>query len=273
MAFTCQSNFHLSERDVWDMFFLKRRWLLVVGLVVLLCVALGTFLVWRANQPVELKTVYALPEPNPERAEILKRALQPPKRAYAAKASNKEATTGNATAESLEADSGESSSQENDFEEGNLESMLAELDKETVERNSDFPPVPEGFPLPPVWTTIPGYEKGDMPDHELIYRVLIKLWNQGDRGFQDGMLDINNGRVYPMYPDVLYVEWHDTVFEDELGNSRIVRYIASSAGTHKRGFELEDFITGEWKSKYPDTKFVTYEDAGYDPHTFLTDDD
>ena len=64
------------------MAFLKRHWLYTsVGLVVLLCVALGAFLAWRASQPVETKTVYVMPEPNPERTHILKRALRPPRRA------------------------------------------------------------------------------------------------------------------------------------------------------------------------------------------------
>ena len=39
-----------------------------------------------------------------------------------------------------------------------------------------------------------------------------------------------------------------------MGNSRNVRYIVTSTGTHKRDFELEDFITGAWRTKYPDTK-------------------
>ena len=114
------------------MFFLKRRRLLVVGLVVLLCVAVGVFLVWHANQPVEPKTVYLMPEPNPKRAEILKRALQPPKRAYTAKVGSDEATTGTTTDESLETDSGQSSSEASEFEEENLESVLAELDEATA---------------------------------------------------------------------------------------------------------------------------------------------
>ena len=62
-------EYHLSEKVYGDMAFLKRHWLYAsVGLVVLLCVSLGTFLAWRANQPVEPKTVYALPKPNPKRA-------------------------------------------------------------------------------------------------------------------------------------------------------------------------------------------------------------
>ena len=115
------------------MVFVKKHCLYAGVLVVLLCVALGTFLVWRASQPVEPKTVYDLPKPNPERAEILKRALQPPKRAYSTKVSNKEATTEGTTDESLEATSGESSSQQNEFEDADLESVFAAIDVEDAE--------------------------------------------------------------------------------------------------------------------------------------------
>ncbi|MDE0043914.1 MAG: hypothetical protein OXT74_17865 [Candidatus Poribacteria bacterium] len=260
------------------MAFSKRHWLYAsVGLVVLLCVALGVFLVWRANQPVELKTVYALPEPNPERPEILKRALQPPKRAYVAKASNKEATTGNATAESLEADSGESSSQENELEDEGLESMLAAIDEENIGVKGDFPPIPEGYlddNPKPVWLDIPGYRKGDMTNHENIARVLIKLWNQGERGFRGGFMNHSNNRVYPLYPDVLYVEWADRVIDNQDGNPPVTfRSIAASAGTEDRDFELEDFTVGGWESKFPGLKFVEFKDAGYNPATFLSDED
>ena len=212
-----------------DMPFLKRRWLLVVGLVVLLCVAVGVFLVWHANQPVEPKTVYVMPEPNPERAEILKRALQPPRRAYVPKTSSDEATTEDTGGESFDDTGGESSSQESEFEDDAIESMLAELDEETVEEKGDFPPVPNGFPsnLTPIWFT-PGYKKGDEPEYESIYRVLIKLWNQGDYSFSAGA--IANGRVYPIYPDMLYVEWDETTVEDGNGEPIPVRYIFKHHG-------------------------------------------
>ena len=246
------------------MSFLKRHWLYAsVGLVVFLCVVLGAFLVWHANQPVELKTVYALPDPNPERAEILKRALQPPKRPYPTKVLNKAATTKGTAVENLDDSSGESSSQENGFEEENLESVLAELDEETHEVNSDFPPVPADFPSSstPVWLGIPGYKKGDKPEHELISRVLIKLWNQGERGFTDGIFSHNTGKVYPLYPDVVYVDL------DEDGT------ITGSAWGSNTPFNANDFTTGVWEINNPEIKFVEFDNAGYDPYTFLTDDD
>ena len=58
-----------------NMSFVKRHWLCATVLGALLCVLLGAFLV--SSQPVEPKTVYLLPKPNPVRAELLARALQP----------------------------------------------------------------------------------------------------------------------------------------------------------------------------------------------------
>ena len=161
MAFTCHLTFTIV-RSVWDMSFLKRHWLYASGgLFLLLCIVLGAILVWRANQPVEPKTIYALPEPNPERAEILKRALQPPKTVYATTTEAYEgATTGSTTDESLETDSAEFSREEGEFEDDDLESMLAQLDEETAEEKGEFPPVPEGYPFTPVWIKRPGYQKG-----------------------------------------------------------------------------------------------------------------
>ena len=40
---------------------------------------------------------------------------------------------------------------------------------------------------------------------ELIDRVLVKLWQQGDRGIVGG--SAHNGKVYPHYDNVIYVEW------------------------------------------------------------------
>ena len=255
------------------MAFFKRHWLLVVGSVVLLCVALGVFLVRFGNQPVEPKTVYVLPKPNPERAEILKGALQPPKSAYATKASNERATTEDTTTASLKADSGESSSQENDFEDEDLESMLAALDEKTTEEMGDFPPVPDGFPFTPVWIHTAGYKKGDEYRHEQIARVLIKLWNGSDHDFQGGIFDYANSKVYPVYPDVFYVQWEETVIDNGDGNPFPIRYIADAIGPFAPEFDAEDVASGRFEAKYPDMKFIPFKQAGYDPYTFLTKND
>ncbi|MYB95353.1 hypothetical protein F4054_07315 [Candidatus Poribacteria bacterium] len=141
------------------------------------------------------------------------------------------------------------------------------------EDRADFPEVPEGFPMTPVWADdrFPNYQKGDMQDHETISRVLIKLWNQGDHDFVNGVLDYNNGRVYPLYPDTLYVTWKEEVVDSPDG-PRIIRYPGSGLGTHDRNFTLEERYLYGVEASYPDVNFVDKHTAGYDPETFLTDD-
>ena len=108
-----------------------------------------------------------------------------------------------------------------------------------------------------------------MYDHEMMYRVLIKLWNQGDHDFVNGVYD--NNKVYPLYRDVLYVEWTEEVIDGPEGPFKF-KSIGRSFGTDERVFSPEDLITGAFESKYPDLKLVEFDNAGYDPETFLTDD-
>jgi hypothetical protein len=98
------------------------------------------------------------------------------------------------------------------------EPLLAEPDEKSLSAETrDFPEIPEGFPsgLKPVWL-YPDYQKGDMHEHEMIYRVLIKLWNQGDHDFVNGIYDHDHKKVYPLYPDVMYVEWE----EEDIGGKK-----------------------------------------------------
>ncbi len=158
-----------------------------------------------------------------------------------------------------------------------LDALLQELDELPVEKR-DFPEVPDGFPsdLTPVWIEFPNYQKGDMYTHEMIDRVLIKLWNQGDHDFVNGVYQDDNGRVYPLYRDVVYIEWGETVSEDP--DEEVVRFPRFTLATHERSsdpdalgglFTVEELTSGAYKSMYTDVKFVDYGSAGYDPETFL----
>ncbi len=201
--------------------FIKRHWLHAAILGVSVCVSLSVFLAWRASLPVERRTIYVVPEPNPERAEILKRLSQPARQFYGSRASNEESVQDSGL-ETLELRSSESSSPDAESDDLDFDAFLLELEEYAAEEKREFPPVPEGFPsnLTPVWLKIPGYQKGDMPEHESIYRVLIKLWNQGDHGFINGAFRDNDSKVYPLYPNVVYVKWGYAVTHDEGGIRR-----------------------------------------------------
>ena len=156
---------------------------------------------------------------------------------------------------------------------GELLALLAE-DAPLSSETGDFPEVPDGFPsdLTPVWVKFPNYQKGDMYTHEMMYRVLIKLWNQGDHDFVNGVYQDDNGRIYPLYTDVAYVEWREVVIDD----GRVLRFPSFTLATHIREpgstgglFTTEELLSGAYKTKYPDLKIVDYANAGYAPETFL----
>ncbi len=159
-----------------------------------------------------------------------------------------------------------------------------------VDDPSDFPEVPGGFPADlksiVVWLA-PDYQEGDMPDHEIMYRVAIELWNQGERSFVNVVGDGHTGKVYLLYPDVIYVTWADQ--PDELGpNGEPMKYLSSHLHTNAhaaRQFasdakdklftkaEVEEMMAGEgdYIAQYPDLMLVDYDKAGYKPKDVLID--
>ncbi len=94
-----------------------------------------------------------------------------------------------------------------------------------------YPEVPVGFSehLMPVWTMSEDEKErlaGRLVDFELMSRVLIKLWNQGDRDFVGVLRRDNDGKVYPTYPNTMYVsEWSE--MDTKYG---IVRYPSACFG-------------------------------------------
>ncbi len=113
-----------------------------------------------------------------------------------------------------------------------------------------------------------------MYEREMLYRVLIKLWNQGDHDFVSGVYQDDNGRVYSLYSDVAYVEWGEVVSDD----GQVIRFPRFSLMTHAREeddlgglYTEEEVLSGAYKTKYPDLKIVEYSNAGFNPETFLDD--
>ena len=157
---------------------------------------------------------------------------------------------------------------------------LAETLQQAEGKSSDFPEVPDGFPMTPVWLKDYFHER-DFSEHVTLYRILIELWNRGDRDFVNGILRGRNGRVYPIYPDVVYVSWDTHVRESPNGESIAVPYISRRLGTastvnsllnsNEKLFTEEEIISGAYRTKFPGIKIVDFDDAGYDPATILDD--
>ena len=103
-----------------------------------------------------------------------------------------------------------------------LDTADAFLPEEMENENAEEPVSPHGFgPYPevpsdyfrtPMWE-YPGYQFA--PDHELIERVLIKLWKQGIYCSGGGM---ENGRIYPILRGTVYVKWKDGFISDYTGH-------------------------------------------------------
>ena len=129
-----------------------------------------------------------------------------------------------------------------------------------------YPEVPLGFPRDPIWEEVDMYEKinqhgrGMMKAIELMDRVLIELWNQGHTATSASM---SKGRVYPGYPNTVFVRWN--YIEEPDGS--ITRY----AGRITSGPDISDSVFDALSEGIiPAGITVLDHDAdGIDPYTFL----
>ena len=132
-----------------------------------------------------------------------------------------------------------------------------------------YPEVPTGYPthLLPVWLWSEERQQrhtsSRLESFELMDRVLIKLWNQGDRDF-DGVMRDNHGKVYPLYKDIIYVTWAE--LKDE--NGKIIgTYARNQLSSHKtQRISFRDYMEGKIPSNI---QFMDRETSGIDPYMFL----
>ena len=99
-----------------------------------------------------------------------------------------------------------------------------------------------------------------------IQRLEIILWNQGDRGWRGAKLDDQNGRVYPLYRNVIYVtRWVELPVEG--GKTMPFPAGGSSGGTDWHPDPIAFVQSG---GKIPDyIQFIDRDTAGYNPYEFL----
>ena len=120
-----------------------------------------------------------------------------------------------------------------------------------------YPDIPRDYPRQNVWAELEKsyYDGYATIEHELIHRVLIKLWKQGKKA-DSGTLSDQNGRVYPLYKDTVYIErreYEDGGIFSMLSHDSLGQYTdAVREGTQP-----------SW------IKIIPYEDGGIDPYSFL----
>ena len=143
------------------------------------------------------------------------------------------------------------------------EEVADELPRESVFGLGPLPDIPPDYPRQNVWDSLEKsyYDGHANISHELINRVLIKYWNQGKKT-ASGVLAGDNGRVYPLWKDTVYVEWAELELEDGTTDRYLSHYMChGSLGSYEDS--VENGTQPSW------IKVVAYEEAGIDPYSFL----
>ncbi|MCG9133247.1 hypothetical protein J5I95_16350 [Candidatus Poribacteria bacterium] len=124
------------------------------------------------------------------------------------------------------------------------------------------PQVPPDFPFAVVW--LQPQKKtvsiNALTQRELWGLVMVKKWNEGNR-FVGTDMDMNNGKVYLYYPNVVYVKWEDT----QLPDGTITKHASKISGG-------DSTITAQIsKGILPPGVLVLDMDAsGIDPYEYLS---
>ena len=119
----------------------------------------------------------------------------------------------------------------------------------------EYPEVPKDAPINP----FTGNETRDM---ELLKRVAIKAWNNGER-FDGASTDSQYGKVYLHYPNTIYVEYDDPIEEPD-GTIRIS--ITRVKGTGDVQLTTEQMDKGEIPAS---VNILSIRDDGIDPYAYL----
>ena len=124
------------------------------------------------------------------------------------------------------------------------------------------PQVPPDLPFPVVW--LQPKEKtvsiNKLTQRELWGLVLVKKWNEGERDFVGTSMDMDNGKVYLHYPNVVYVKWADT----QLPDGTITKYVSEISGS-------DSTITDQVREGIlpPGVLVLDMDSSGIDPYAYL----
>ena len=126
-----------------------------------------------------------------------------------------------------------------------------------------YPDIPPDFPKQDIFDKLERYAETGHANisHELMYRVVIKLWNQGKKA-DSAIRSGSNGRVYPLYNDTVYVKWSELEHEDGSIETYMGSYLSRTS--------LADYEESVANGTQPSwLKVIRYEDGGIDPYSFL----
>lgn len=121
-----------------------------------------------------------------------------------------------------------------------------------------YPKVPPDFPEQDIWDDIS--TRSMSPNHELIARVQIKLWNQGIHAL-GAVFNSRYRLIYPIIDNVVYIKWADAVGAD--GKPYVQRWL-TSPDVEDRYFD--EILTGTLP---PHVTVHEFPDGGIDPYEFL----
>ncbi len=126
-----------------------------------------------------------------------------------------------------------------------------------------YPEVPEDYPIKVIWNRPEA--KKHLPDHalkgiELLDRVLVKLWGEGDKNFRGGVTD--KGKVYPYYHNTVYVRYG----QQEMPDGTIRRYLTKALSGPYVEYDEKDLL-----SDMPPVHLhiLDLDSTGIDPYQFL----
>ncbi|MYA98059.1 hypothetical protein F4X90_00035 [Candidatus Poribacteria bacterium] len=128
------------------------------------------------------------------------------------------------------------------------------------------PQVPPDFPFPVVW--LQPKEKSvrinELTQRELWGLVMVKKWNEGDRDFVGTSMDMDTGKVYLYYPNVVYVKWEDT----QLRDGTLTKYASEVSGPGGDSTITDQVSNGILP---PGVLILDMDSSGIDPYEYLSD--
>jgi hypothetical protein len=142
------------------------------------------------------------------------------------------------------------------------QAMKEDAPRESPHGLGPYPELPSDWPDQNNWDDLEkSYREGHSDiGHELIARVLIKLWKQGKK--TDSGVISEDGLVYPLYTDTIYVRWSEDVLDD----GTIDRYVSGVLCHGSLAHYDETLSEGIIPSG---VKIVPRDGAGIDPYSFL----